>query len=314
VANAPRRLEYTITGDARDFNKTLRSIDQRLATSEKNAHGFARGLSSAFGSVGHAAGLAGAAIGAGLVVEATRSIKAFQESNKVARQTQAVLKSTGGAANVTAKEISNLATALSRKTGIDDEVVQSGENMLLTFRNIRNEAGKGNDIFNRSTKVLLDMSKALGVDSSKAAIQLGKALNDPVKGITALRRVGVTFTEQQQKQIDTLVKSGRTLDAQKMILRELTKEFGGSAVAQATSTEKLKVAFGNLEEDLGSGLAPAVDAIANKLTRFAIDVEPKVIRAADSIAKTFGRKDLSLDQKFRLSYDQARAGVQAAGR
>jgi hypothetical protein len=101
VAN--RRLEYTITGDARDFNKTLRSIDQRLATSEKNAHGFARGLSSAFGSVGHAAGLAGAAIGAGLVVEATRSIKAFQESNKVARQTQAVLKSTGGAANVTAR-------------------------------------------------------------------------------------------------------------------------------------------------------------------------------------------------------------------
>jgi phage-related minor tail protein len=126
--------------------------------------------------------------------------------------------------------------------------------MLLTFRNIRNEAGKGNDIFNRSTRVLLDMSKALGVDSSKAAIQLGKALNDPVKGITALRRVGVTFTEQQQKQIDTLVKSGRTLDAQKMILRELTKEFGGSAVAQATSTEKLKVAFGNLEEDSGRGL------------------------------------------------------------
>jgi phage-related minor tail protein len=213
VAN--RKLEYTITGDARDFQKALRTVDRGLATSEKNAHSFSRGVASALGSVGHAAGLAGAAIGAGLVLEVKSAVTQFQESNKVARQTQAVLKSTGGAANVTAKEVSNLATALSRKTGIDDEVVQSGENMLLTFRNIRNEAGKGNDIFNQSTRVLLDMSKALGVDSSKAAIQLGKALNDPVKGITALRRVGVTFTDQQQKQIDTLVKSGKTLDAQK---------------------------------------------------------------------------------------------------
>jgi hypothetical protein len=304
VAN--RKLEYTITGDARDFQKALRTVDRGLATSEKNAHSFSRGVASALGTVGHAAGLAGAAIGAGLVLEVKSAVRQFQESNKVARQTEAVLRSTGGAANVTAKQVSNLATALSRKTGIDDEVVQSGENMLLTFRNIRNEAGKGNDIFNQSTRVLLDMSKALGVDSAKAAIQLGKALNDPVKGITALRRVGVTFTDQQQKQIDTLVKSGKTLAAQKLILRELTAEFGGSARAQATSTEKLKVAFGNLQEDIGSGLAPAVDAIANKLTKFAIDVEPKVIRAADNIAKTFGRKDLSLDQKFRLSYDQAR--------
>ena len=30
---------------------------------------------------------------------------------------------------------------------------------------------------------------------------LGKALNDPVKGITALGRAGVTFTDEQKKQI-----------------------------------------------------------------------------------------------------------------
>jgi acid phosphatase family membrane protein YuiD len=300
-----RELSYKVTGDVRDFHRALQSVDRQLDTSEKRAHHFGSGLASAFKGVGSAAGLAGAAIAGGLVLEAKRSVVAFQESNKVAKQTQAVLKSTGGAANVTAKEISNLATALSRKTGVDDEAIQSAENLIATFTNVRNEAGKGNDIFNRTTKSALDMSVALGTDAKTAAMQLAKALNDPAAGMTKLMRSGVSFTQQQKDQVAALQKSGHTLEAQKIILREVNKEFAGSAKAQATSTDKMKVAFGNLEEDLGSGLAPAVDNVAGKLTKFAIDVEPKVIKAADRIAKTFGRKDLSLDQKFRISYDKA---------
>ena len=75
---------------------------------------------------------------------------------------------------------------------------------------------------------MLDMSVALGQDATQSAIQLGKALNDPVKGVTALRRVGVSFTAAQIKQIKTLVATGKTLQAQKLILRELNQEFGGS--------------------------------------------------------------------------------------
>jgi acid phosphatase family membrane protein YuiD len=303
---ASRELTYKVTGDVRDFKRAFGTVDKQLDTSGKRAHRFGSTLASTFKSVGGAAGVAGAAIAGGIVLETKRAVEAFQESNKVAKQTQAVLKSTGGVANVTAREVSNLATAISRKTGVDDEAVASAENLLLTFTNVRNEAGKGNKVFNQTTKAAVDMGAALGIDATKAAMQLGKALNDPEKGVTKLMRSGVTFTDQQKEQIKTLQESGRTLDAQKIILREVTKEFGGSAAAQATSTDKLKVAFGNLEEDLGSGLAPAVDQIAGKLTKFAIDVEPKVIKAADRIAKTFGRKDLSLDQKFRLSYDQAR--------
>ena len=52
--------------------------------------------------------------------------------------------------------------ALSKKSGIDDEVIKSGANMLLTFTNIRNEAGKGNDVFNQTLPILNDMSVALG--------------------------------------------------------------------------------------------------------------------------------------------------------
>ena len=265
-----KELRYTVTGDARDFNRTLQSIDRRLAASEHAAGRFGRGLASTFRGVATSAGYAGVAIAGGLVYEGKRAVVAFQESNKVARQTQAVLKSTGGAANVSAKEIAGLAQAISRKTGVDDEAVQSAENLVATFTQIRNEAGKGNDVFNQTTKAAVDMSVALGTDATSAAMMLGKALNDPAAGMSKLMRSGVSFTQQQKDQVAALQESGDVLGAQKIILEEVRKEFEGSAEAQATSTAKLSVAFGNLEEDLGSGLAPAVDAVAGKLTDFAI--------------------------------------------
>ena len=94
----------------------------------------------------------------------------------------------------------------------------SAENLLLTFTNVRNEAGKGNDIFNQTVRLGTDMSVALGVDAKAAAMQLGKALNDPINGVTRLTRAGVTFTEQQKKQIKALQESGDILGAQKVIL------------------------------------------------------------------------------------------------
>jgi predicted nucleic acid-binding Zn-ribbon protein len=103
--------------------------------------------------------------------------------------------------------------------------------MILTFTKVRNQTGKNNKIFDQATVAAIDMSVALGTDATQAAKQIGKALQDPVRGLTALRRSGVTFTEQQAKQIKTLVKSGDQLKAQKLILAELNKEFGGSAAA-----------------------------------------------------------------------------------
>src|SRR5882757_6749051 len=191
------------------------------------------------------------------------AIEAGREAQKTTAQTAAVIKSTGSAAHVTAKDVEELASSISRKTGIDDDQIKSNENMLLTFTGIRNEVGKGNDIFNQATKTVGDMSVALGQSGKSSAIQLGKALNDPIKGITALRRVGVAFTTDQQKTITSLVNSGHTLDAQKIILGELNKEFGGSAVAQATAGDKMRASWKVMKEELGTKLLPALDAVEN---------------------------------------------------
>ena len=118
----------------------------------------------------------------------------FNQSQKAAAQTAAVIKSTGGIANVSAKRVDDLATSLMNLSGIDDEVIKGGENWLLTFKNVRNEAGKGNKIFDQATRAALDLAVAQAnatggqVNMGKASNLLGKALNDPIKGTTALRR------------------------------------------------------------------------------------------------------------------------------
>jgi cell wall-associated NlpC family hydrolase len=199
-----------------------------------------------------------------------------RESAKVARVSAQVVRSTGAAAKISAAQMGDLATAISNKTGADDEDVQSGENLLATFTNVRNEVGKNNDIFNRASQAAVDMASAMNngvVDANglKAAnIQLGKALNDPVKGVTALSKVGVSFTRQQKDQIKTLVDSGKTLDAQKIILGEVGKEFGGAAAAAADPVSRLKVILGNLSEQVGGFLLPSVNKFVNFVTNTGI--------------------------------------------
>lgn len=196
------------------------------------------------------------------------AVKEADAARKVFAQTNAVIASTGGVAGVSAEEVKKLAERMAGVVGIPDDAIASVENMLLTFTNIRNEVGKGNDIFNQATQTVLDLSVALGEDTKGAAIQLGKALQDPVRGMTALRRVGVAFTVEQQDQVKALVASGNQLGAQKLILAELSKEFGGSAAAQATATQKLSAIYKVFKENVGGLLLPAVDVAARALGSF----------------------------------------------
>lgn len=238
------------------FNKRLGA---GFSASTRIARTAASSIAGAFAAVQIAGFLKGA-------------IDEAREAQKVGRQTAAVIKATGGAAKVTAKDVDRLANALSVKAGVDDELIASGANLLLTFKGIRNEAGRGNQIFDQTSAAILDMTAAMNQGEITAqglkasTIQVGKALNDPIKGITALTRVGVTFTEKQKEQIRTLVESGRTMAAQKIILRELRSEFGGAAKAAADPWKRLGVIINNFKETLGLKLLPVIDRLTNFLT------------------------------------------------
>jgi hypothetical protein len=241
-----KKLELLITGNAKGAQKALGDLEKSAGKSGKKTESALSGVAGGLADIGVAA-------------LAWSSFTAFDESQRVAKQTEAVIASTGGAANVTAQSVSDLAGELSKKAGVDDELIQSGSNLLMTFTKVRNEVGKGNDVFDQATGLALDMSVAMGTDMKSASMTVGKALNDPIKGISALTRAGVQFTGQQKDQIRAMVESGDTLGAQKVILKELETQFGGSAEAQATSLGKAQVAVGNLAESVGGVLAPVME-------------------------------------------------------
>jgi hypothetical protein len=209
---------------------------------------------------------------AAVTAEVIRSTKGWADHQAIARDTANTIKSTGGAAKVTAKEVGDLADAIEMKTTKDGDAIQTGANMLLTFKDIRNEAGKDNDIFNQATSILTDMTakmnqgKVTNENMSSSAVQLGKALNDPIAGISALSRVGVTFTQGQKDQIKALVKAGDTMGAQKIILHELSDEFSGAAKASAKPWDGVLVALRKVEDAIGAFLLPKVQALSNWVT------------------------------------------------
>lgn len=231
-----------------------------------------QGTSKAQGKIAGFAKTAGAALGGVFVASKVKdffggAVSGAREAIAIDKQTQAVIESTGGAAGVTAGHIDELAGKLQKAQTINDEVTQSGANLILTFTNIKNAAGEGNDIFDQTVELANDMSVALGQDMKSSSIQLGKALNDPVKGVSALQRVGVSFTESQKEQIKTLVESGDTLGAQKLILAELDTQFGGSAAAQADAGKKMSLAWDDFKEVIGRLVVPIVDKLMAGLTK-----------------------------------------------
>lgn len=201
------------------------------------------------------------------------ALKSAAEAGQGQAQMAAMLKSTEGVSGHTAESLNGLAASLQKTSTFEDDAIVQGTNLLGTFTKIRNEAGAGNDVFDQTTKAMLNVSAAMGKDLQSSAIMVGKALNDPIKGATALGRAGVQLTETQKEQIESAVKQGRTMDAQKIILGELETQFGGVAEAQAKTpwgkSQQAANAMGNAMESLGMILGPIVQKLSGWLSGIA---------------------------------------------
>lgn len=209
------------------------------------------------------------------------SIKEATEFQNVFAQTQAVIESTGMAAGFTAEEMAGLASDLSAASGMSlfsDDAILGATNVLATFKEIQGVQ------FVNATAAILDMSQAMGMDLQSATVQVGKALNDPIGGISALSRVGVQFTEDQKAMIEEMVALGDVAGAQELILGELNSQFGGSAAAAVdTYAGRMKVLeeqFNDVKQGVGEALLP----ILSELGRFAIAY---VVPAVEKMATAF---------------------------
>jgi hypothetical protein len=243
-------------------------------------------LQTSVGSLGRNFAAAGVVIaGAGALIG--RSLNDAAESQRALAQTEATLKSTGTTANGTAKDIAALASSLQKSTAFNDEAILSGQNLLLTFKGIQNQAGKGNDIFDQASATMLDFARAMNTGPSEAAIKLGKALQDPTRGVTALRKSGVDFTKDQMNMIKALQESGDLMGAQKIVLAELQSQFGGSAAAFAKTftgqLQSMNNELNDLSEEIGFMVMPAVTGLVTELRALIPVIGPQLKAAIASV-------------------------------
>lgn len=224
----------------------------------------------AIGKVAGAAALGGVAVlGAGLISAFKGGLDELQANQAAMAQFTAGVEKTGGVANVTAEQMQALADSIEAKSGMDGAAITSGGAMLATFTKVRNEVGAGNDVFNRATQAGADLA-ARGFGSIESnAITLGKALQDPIKGVAALGKQGVTFSEEQKAMIKSLVATGDTLEAQKIVLKEVENQVGGSAEAYGKTlpgqTARAQAALDGVKETIVKAALPAFNGLLSSL-------------------------------------------------
>jgi len=212
-----------------------------------------------------------AALG-GLAVAGAKMVAAGEQAATANARIEQIATSMGLFGEETQKvtgRLVDLANEQARLTGVNQNTIKESQALLLTFKDIASSADEVGGAFDRATQLTLDMASAGFGSVTDNAKQLGKALNDPIAGLTALRRSGIQFTKAQQDQIRTLVESGNVLEAQTMILEEIENQVGGTAEATANSTDKMKVAFSQASESIGMALLPAVEALLPIVIKFA---------------------------------------------
>jgi len=267
-------IRVELIANAQKFKTSLEGAKKKLTTVDKAAKKSAKGMnrvSKAFqntaGSIAAVQGPLGpvagrlSAIGAivgrvsplmlgitglvvGLGLAFTKLVK-----NTVGAQTQllkleGILKATGGAAGLSLNEIENLATEIGVATLASTSKVRDAAGIMLTFKSITGET------FKDALRLAQDLAEVGFGDLKMGATQLGKALEDPIVGLGALRRVGVSFTDAQKEMIKVLTMTGRKAEAQRIILDALDQQVGGAGVKAA------------------GGLAGAVDSLGENFDIF----------------------------------------------
>lgn len=226
-------LSALLTLDPKGFKDGLNKSKRHVSQFEKSINSIGPAIAAAF-SV------------AAITEFAKRAIMAYDASERAQAKVAQAVKKTGQAAGFTADELFKMAVGLQKITNFeDDEILNKVTAQLLSFPLITKK------VFADAQKAILDVATLLDGDIQSSAIAIGKALQDPVKGITAMRRMGIMFNTQQTETIRLLVEQGNLYRAQELILEEINRQYGGQAEALA------KVGIGKYRQmwlDLGNAM------------------------------------------------------------
>jgi hypothetical protein len=238
-------------------------------------------VSGRFSALGSLIGAVNPLVAAGAVgfaaLSATigKSVGVAEEFERASLKTQAILKATGSASGQTADGIRKLSHEIAAMTLASTRGVEAAAQKLLTFRSV------SGDVFRRTLELSQDLAEVGFGTIESGAVQLGKALEDPEKGLSALTRVGVSFSAQMKEQISLLTEQGRTLEAQTLILNAVEEQVGGAGRAAA------------------GGLSGAYDTLSQRVEDFLVNVGntgplDAAVSAVNALADAIGRVNKAL--------------------
>jgi hypothetical protein len=196
---------------------------------------------------------------------AKESVKLYDIQAKAEAQVKSALEATEYAAGRTFSQLRKQASELKKTTLFGDQETLQAQSVLLTFKNVRGE------IYDKAIPAIADLATHLKTDLKSATVQVGKALGDPISGITNLQRSGIQFTDEQKKGIKELVEAGKVQEAQMIIINELHSKFGGSAEAAAKAglgpLQQLSNMWVDLREKLGGFILRNVNELVPSLRK-----------------------------------------------
>ena len=280
-------------------NVVLKSVwdDKGIKQAQQQLGQIGNTLGKAFAVVG----VAVAAAAAGLVKFGADSIAAAENVQQANNRLAQVAKSMGifgSETQAVTKRLIDFAEANELLVAVDAEVIKATQAKLLTFKNLAQTADVVGGAMDRATMAALDLAAAGFGSAETNAVQLGKALQDPIKGITALARAGVTFTQVEKDKIRALVESGNVLEAQNLILSAIETQVGGTAQATAKASDRIRLAFDNIAESVGEALLPTFNLFADELVKITPQLEAALAPAAAEVAKIFREQVLPAIQNF----------------
>ena len=267
-------VEYSVGLDTDNYDRNQKKLEQSAGAGFRK---IALGVGAA------AAALKAFDIAIDQVTVGVEKFNIQQEAEATLEQT---LKATNYAAGLTATQVKNLASEIQGLTVYGDEAVISSSNLLLTFKQV------GEETFPRAQKAIVDVSAAMKTDLKSSTIQIGKALNDPITGLTSLTRVGITFTEEQKNLIKGFQNANDLASAQAIILQELESQFGGVAEAQAKTFKGINTQLDNLvgdiQEKIGKGFSDEMTQPLTDLLETVKDASPELMSLAESFGSIAG--------------------------
>ena len=254
------------TGSFKSGMKGVRDDVKKTSGVMGSMTGVIKGVASSFGAM-----VAGAVSIRAAVAVLKESISLAQEQEKAEMSLAAALKATGGAAGYSLKQLKDYAAARQEVTTYGDEATIKMMSILATFGKVH---GK---VFLEATNLAQDLSAAFDQDLKSSAIQVGKALNDPITGLSALNRIGVSFTADQKEMVKSFMEVNDLAKAQGVIIEALKGNVGGFSEMLAKTSEggvsQFKNELGDLGELIGDEFLPYLKLATDELTGRTKDIK-----------------------------------------